>query len=428
LRERKPGPAAGGFHERDGELWCEGVPLAEIARQLGTPCFVYSEATIRRRYESFRSAFRDVPSRIFYSVKANHNLSLLRVFRDLGAGADVVSLGELDRVRRAGFTGSNIVFGGVGKRADEIEAALAERVLLINVESEAELRRLSELAAARGLRAAIALRVNPSIQAHTHDYTQTGHYRTKFGLAWEDAERLYAAAAQLPGIEPAGIAAHIGSQIHAPEPFLAMIERLRELARRLQRAAIPLRYLDIGGGFGVPHDGSPEIDLSVIAAAARAATAELGLTCLLEPGRWLVAPAGVLLARVLYVKTLGGRSYCVSDAGLNDFVRPSYYGAYHPIEAARPGPAAIVADVVGPVCEAGDFLGRECRLPRLSEGDLLVLRFAGAYGSVMSSNYNARPRAAEVLVSGDSFRVVRRRETLADLVAPEEPGAERGQS
>lgn len=407
------------FHERSGEIWCEGVPLSRIGEAVGTPCYVYSAGVLRERYRRLADAFRGTRHRVFYSVKANHNLGVLGVFRRLGAGADIVSGGELHRVRRAGFAGRDVVFGGVGKTPAELAAGLDAGVLLFNVESAGELRRLNASAESRGARAPIALRVNPGVTAETHAYTQTGHYATKFGVAWEEVEALYVEAAGLPGVDPIGIDVHIGSQILSPEPYRAAIGRVVELAERVRRRGIALRYLDVGGGFGVPYDGGAELDVGAVAAALGASASALDLECLLEPGRWLVAPAGVLLARVLDVKRLGERLYYVTDTGSNDFVRPSYYGAVHPIEPVRRAPVDSVADVVGPICETGDFLGRERRLPALREGDLLAVGFAGAYGFAMSSNYNSRPRAAEVIVDGDDWRIARRRETVEDLVAAE---------
>jgi diaminopimelate decarboxylase len=308
----------------------------------------------------------------------------------------------------------------VGKRRDELEAALAEGLFMINVESESELRALNELAAARGARAPVGIRVNPGIEAGGHAYTRTGHYRTKFGVAWEDAEALYEVAAGLDGIEPIGVDAHIGSQIFSAEPYSQVLKRLGELVSAIRARGIELRYLDIGGGFGVPHEGGAGIDVRAVGGAAGAVATELGLTVFIEPGRWLVAPAGVLLARVLYAKKLGDRRYYVTDTGSNDLVRPSYYSAYHPVEVVRRAPATQVADIVGPVCEAGDFLALGCEVPPLQEGDLLAVLFAGAYGFVMSSNYNSRPRAAEVLVRDDRYQIVRRRETIDELMAAEE--------
>lgn len=412
------------FHERDGELWCEGVPLSRIANEVSTPCYVYSETAIRQRYETFSGAFAGLDSRVFYSVKANHNLALLRVIRELGAGADVVSVGELYRVQLSGFEGSDVVFGGVGKRVDELEAALSARVLIINVESEGELRRLDEVAAARRVRAPVAIRVNPGVEPDTHAYTQTGHYRTKFGVALEDASELYRLAASLDHVEPIGIDAHIGSQILSAAPYREAILRLTDLARRVVETGVALRYFDIGGGYGLEQHGDAEFELATLAEPLGEVSSELGLTCLLEPGRWLVAPAGVLLATVLYTKRLGDRLYYVTDTGSNDFLRPSYYDAYHPIEPVRGRSGSTVADIVGPICETGDFLGRQRSIPPLRDGELIAVGYAGAYGFVMSSNYNSRPRAAEVVVRGDAFRIVRRRETLEDLVTGELLGDE----
>jgi len=410
----------GSLNERDGELWCEGVRLSELGEAVGTPCYVYSESTVRNRYADLAAAFAGCPTRVFYSVKANHNRAVLRLFRELGAGADVVSLGELVRARRAGFAGADIVFGGVGKRRDELEAALGEDVFMINVESESELRALSELAVARGAGAPVGIRVNPGIEAGGHAYTRTGHYKTKFGVAWEDAPALYELATRLGGIEPVGLDAHLGSQITSAEPYRQVLERLSELVQAIRAQGHDVRYLDMGGGFGVPHEGEVGLDVRAVGEAAAAVASELGLTVFIEPGRWLVAPAGVLLARVLYVKTLGEQRFYVTDTGSNDLVRPSYYSAYHPVEAVRRAPATEVSDIVGPVCEAGDFLALGCPMPALQEGDLIAVLFAGAYGLVMSSNYNSRPRAAEVLVCGDRYRVVRRRETIDELMAAEE--------
>jgi diaminopimelate decarboxylase len=415
-----PEPLRTAYHERDGVLWCEDVPLPRIADEVGTPCYVYSETAIRDRYAAFTVALSGLDFRVFYSVKANHNLALLRLIGSLGAGVDVVSAGELHRAKLARFEGPNIIFGGVGKRVDELEAALDDGVLLINVESEGELRRVNEAAGALGKRAPVSLRVNPGVEPDTHAYTQTGHYRTKFGVALEDAPDLYALATELEHVEPLGIDSHIGSQILSPAPYREAILRLGDLGRRIRDDGIDLRYFDIGGGYGLEHDGDVQFDLGTLAGPLGEVAADLDLTCIFEPGRWLVAPAGVLLARVLYTKRLGDKLYYITDTGSNDFLRPSYYDAYHPIEPVRRREGSTVADIVGPVCETGDFLGRERSMPPLSEGDLLAVGYAGAYGFVMSSNYNSRPRAAEVIVRGDTFRIVRRRETLDDLVAAEE--------
>jgi diaminopimelate decarboxylase len=414
------------FSFRRGELCCERVALERIARRVGTPAYVYSSASVTDAYRRFDRAFSAVPHQICYAVKANSNLALLRQLARLGSAFDIVSGGELYRLRRIGVAGARIVFSGVGKTRDEIREALREKILLFNVESEAELELLAEEASRAGCAAPAGLRVNPDVQAGGHPHISTGHRRHKFGVDLGDARRLYLAYRSAKGGPKAvrwlGISAHIGSQILDAAPFARAATRIARLARELQAAGIPLRYLDLGGGFAVRYAGEQPPDLRRYAAAIVPHVRSLGCTLLLEPGRVLVGPAGVLLARVLYTKRNGGRTFVVVDAGMNDFQRPALYGAVHPVTTASSSKANTGqqrVDVVGPVCETGDSFLHDALLPPVEPGDLLVLWGAGAYGFVASSNYNSRQRPPEILVTGKSFRVVRRRETRAELVRGE---------
>jgi diaminopimelate decarboxylase len=413
---------APGYQRRGGRLWCEDVPLDAVAAAAGTPSFVYSAATIRSQYSALDQALGDVPHRIHYSVKASASLGLLALLRRLGAGVDIVSGGELDRAARAGFSGPDIVFSGVGKTSTELREALAAGVKLINVESLGELRRLSELAAGAGVRAPVALRINPEVTVDTpHPYTRTGMRGMKFGIPHDmalDAGRL---ALQLPAIALLGLDMHIGSQIQDVEPYRDGAERLLALARELRAAgASELQFLDVGGGLAVSYEDEAGANVDAFAAAMTAIVHRTGLELIVEPGRYLVGNAGVLLSRVIDRKHSGGKEFVVVDAGMNDLLRPSHYNAFHRIEAVSPrGPQRQMVDVVGPVCESGDFLALDRELEILEPGDLIVVRSAGAYGYSMSSNYNSRPRAAEVLVDGDRFAIITARESYADLVRSE---------
>ena len=418
-----PALYTGFFSYRRGRLFCEGVELEKIARRTGTPAYIYSGASVTDAYRRFDRAFSAVAHRICYAVKANSNLQLLRHLARLGSAFDIVSGGELYRLRRIGVKGSHIVFSGVGKTREEIREALREKILLFNVESEAELELLAEEAARAGRAAPAGLRVNPDVQAGGHPHISTGHRSHKFGVDLGDARRLYLAHGDSRVIDWQGISAHIGSQILEVSPFRRAARRLAGLVRELQAAGISPRYLDLGGGFGVRYAGEHPPDLHRYAAAIVQAIRALGCTLLLEPGRALVATAGVLITRVLYTKRNGGHTFVVVDAGMNDFQRPALYGAVHPITKAQsPGSKAARrtrVDIVGPVCETGDSFLHDALLEPVTPGDLLVLWGAGAYGSVAASNYNSRPRPAEILVKGSTFRVVRRRETRADLVRGE---------
>jgi diaminopimelate decarboxylase len=403
------------FDYRGGELHAEDVPLSAVAQRFGTPTYVYSRATLTRHYHAFDRALAGLDHRVCYAVKANSNLAVLQVLARLGAGFDIVSGGELARVLRAGADPAGIVFSGVGKRAEELAAALDAGIFCFNVESATELARLDALAREHGVRAPVALRVNPDVDARTHPYISTGLKENKFGIDIAEAECLYRQAAALPGIELRGVACHIGSQLCELEPFLAALERVLALVERLQASGIRLAHVDVGGGLGVRyrHEKPPEPD--AWARALRPLLEGRGLKVLCEPGRAIAGNAGVLLARVEVLKSTAHKNFAVLDAAMNDLIRPSFYEAWHAVLPVRPrsGPPQRW-ELVGPVCETGDWLAHDRELV-LAEGDLLAFRTAGAYGFVMSSNYNSRPRAAEVLVEGDRMHLVRQRETLPDL-------------
>jgi diaminopimelate decarboxylase len=411
-------PTAGGYRRHGGSLWCEGVPLDAVARAAATPTFVYSAGAIRTQYAALDTALAAVPHRIHYSVKASSSLGLLALLREAGAGVDIVSGGELHRALRAGFSGGDIVFSGVGKTTAELREALDARVKLVNVESVGELRRLSAVAVELGRRAPVALRVNPEVTVDTpHPYTRTGMRGMKFGIPHDlalDAGRL---ALDLPGIDLLGLDMHIGSQIQEVEPYRDGAERLLTLAEALRAAgAGTLEYLDVGGGLAVSYDDEAGANIDAFATTMTALVRRTGLELIVEPGRYLVGNAGVLLSRVIDRKHSGGKEYVVVDAGMNDLLRPSHYNAFHRIEAVTPrGSVRETVDVVGPVCESGDFLALDRELDALAPGDLVAVRSAGAYGYAMSSNYNSRPRAAEVLVDGDRFAIITARESYADL-------------
>ncbi|HWV57377.1 MAG TPA: diaminopimelate decarboxylase [Longimicrobiales bacterium] len=411
------------FVFRNDRLYCEDTPVEEIVAAYGTPLYVYSKRSLTERFRALDAAFAPVDHLIAYSVKANGNLAILRLLRLEGAGADVVSGGELFRARLAGIPAERIVFGGVGKTVAELAAGLDAGVYGFNVESRGELLALNDLAVTMGVRAPIALRINPDIETPTpHRYTRTGHATTKFGIPADQAMPLYREAARLPGIRVRGIDVHIGSQIVDPAPYQEALLHVLELVDSLRRDGIELEYLDLGGGFGVGYDDSgEEPDPADFAAVVLPHVAASRLKLILEPGRFIAGPSGVLLTRVLYVKEMGGKTFVVGDAGMNDLIRPSHYEGYHHIDpvAREAGRDLIRADVVGPVCETGDFLALDRTLPRPRAGELLAVRTAGAYGFVMASTYNARPRPAEVLVDGDTFRLVRRRESYDDLVRGE---------
>ena len=419
-----------GILRRGGQLvlYCEDIDLRRLARQHGTPLYVYSASMIRERYDAFEDAFREQSHIICYSVKANSNLSILRMLAKKGCGFDVVSGGELERVRAVERNAAKkVVFSGVGKTREELIAALKAGIMLFNVESESELWALAECAGRMRKTAPVALRVNPDVAAETHPYISTGLRKHKFGVPIREARALYAKASGVPYLNVRGVSVHIGSQISDVAPFGEAMTRVAELVTELREDGHQIDYIDAGGGLGIRYEkpNTPESSADVVA-YARSVTAPLRalkVRLLLEPGRSIVGPAGVLVTSVVYRKENDGKKFLVVDAAMNDLIRPALYGAYHEIipvtQRAGSAPKSEVTDIVGPVCETGDFFARDRELPVVDEGDLLAILDAGAYGMVLASNYNTRPRPAEVLVTGKSAKVIRHREKVSDLLRPE---------
>jgi diaminopimelate decarboxylase len=411
------------FTYRAERLHCEAVAAARLVAEYGTPLYVYSAGAMRARLREFAQAFAELSPLLAYSVKSNGNLAVLRLLAEQGAGADIVSGGELFRARLAGIPGERIVFSGVGKTVTELAAALGEGIYAFNVESAGELQALSELAVTMGVRAPIALRVNPDVLSPTpHHYTATGHGTTKFGIPFEEARALYRHAGELPGIQVKGVDVHIGSQILEVEPYRRAVLRILQLTGELRTDGLTLEFLDLGGGFGVSYGDEQGVAPADFARALIPHLRSANLRLVVEPGRYISGPSGLLLTRVLYVKQMGSKTYVITDAGMNDLLRPSHYSSYHRILPGQrnAGREELVVDVVGPICESGDFLALDRLLPRPEPGELLALDTAGAYGFSMASTYNARPRPAEVMVDGETHRLVRRRETYADLVRGED--------
>ena len=403
-------------------LRCETVSLDVIASAVGTPCYVYSASAIREQYRQLRDAMGKLDARLHYSVKANSSIAILALLRELGAGLDIVSGGELFRALKAGYSGRDIVFSGVGKTRREMEEALKAQVLLFNVESEQELNVLDSVANRLGVIAPVALRVNPEVLVDTpHPYTRTGEKGMKFGIPFDEALAVAKVAAKLKNVSLRGLDMHVGSQISQFAPYEVGVQRLLHLRGEIERdTKLRLEYLDIGGGLAVTYDAERSVDVGQFGEAIGALVGSSGLKIILEPGRFLVGNAGVLLTRVLYRKRSGGKEFIIADAGMTDLLRPSHYNAYHRIDAVKPSGKTTVADVVGPICESGDFLALDRQIDDAQPGDLLAVQSTGAYGFVMSSNYNSRPRAAEVLVDGAKFAVITRRESYDDLIRNEE--------
>jgi len=408
------------FPYRNGELYAEQVPIARVAAAVGTPFYLYSAAAFTGHYRRFADAFAPEQPLICYSVKANSNLAVLRLFARLGSGADVVSEGELRRAMAAGVSPHRIIFSGVGKTRSELEAALAAKIHQINVESAPELRRLSEIAATRGQTVPVAIRVNPDIDARTHAKLTTGRKEDKFGIDLSEAVAVYRLSAELPGIEPVGLAMHIGSQLIDLEPYRRAFERLAELVLELRSLGFDVPRLDLGGGIGIRYHAEQPPEPVHYARLVREIFGSLGLALAFEPGRVLVGTAGLLITRVVFVKEGATKRFVIVDAAMNDLIRPALYDAWHDIVPVRPpaaGAALAPADVVGPICEPGDRFAVDRELPPVAEDDLLALTAAGAYGAVMSSTYNSRPLVPEVLVAGDRFAVIRPRPSYDALLS-----------
>jgi diaminopimelate decarboxylase len=404
------------FHYQNNELYCEGVPVKAIAAKVGTPFYLYSSATLSHHYRVFDGAFEGFPHIVCFAVKANANLAILRLLAKQGAGADIVSGGELHRALTAGVDPGKIVYSGVGKRPDEIRAALKAGILLFNVESSMELGEINRIAGRLGLKARVGLRINPDIDPRTHPYISTGLKKNKFGIDIERAYQDYLRARELPHLEVIGVACHIGSQITEVEPFLDALERLKELIRRLERAGIPIHYLDLGGGLGICYDQEEPPHPHEYGGKLVESLKGLQCTLILEPGRVLVGNAGILVTKVLYTKESEAKHFIIVDAGMNDLARPSLYGSYHGIrQVIKRNRPRVKASLVGPICESGDFLAKDREMAAIQPGDHVAVMSAGAYGFSMSSNYNARPRVAEILVQDQEFYVIRKRETYRQL-------------
>lgn len=409
------------FHYSENDFYCEQVPLADLAAHVGTPAYVYSRQEILDNYRAYDQAFRDLPHTVCYAVKANSSLAILALLAEAGAGFDIVSGGELYRILEAGGDPSKVVFSGVGKTADEVEYALASGIHSFNCESEAELGLIDALAARRGVRAGFAVRVNPDVDASTHPYISTGLSQHKFGIALAEAATVYDRARRFGNLTATGVSCHIGSQILDPSPILEAMDKVLELVAALRSAGHPIDHLDLGGGLGIAyHKGEKAPSIEAFVGNVYERLRASGLSVMVEPGRSIVGAAGILLARVLYRKKNGPKEFVVVDAAMNDLIRPALYRAHHDIVPVRKNPLPpVTADVVGPICETGDFLARDRQMANVMPGDYVAVCAAGAYGFAQSSNYNSRPRAVEVLVEGAAYRVIRRRETYEDLVRGE---------
>ena len=410
------------FQYKDGCLCAEDVLLERIADDIGTPFYCYSTATLERHYQVFTEALAGLDTLVCYAVKANSNIAVIRTLARQGAGADVVSGGELKRALTAGVPAERIVFSGVGKTADELSQALKAGVMQINVESVPELESLSAAAVAEGVTAPVSIRINPDVDAHTHDKITTGKSENKFGIEWTRAHEVYGMAAALPGIDIVGVAVHIGSQLTELEPFREAYIRMRDLVAMLRADGHDIRRLDLGGGLGIPYAGQPVPSPADYAQVVRETVGDLDCRLVLEPGRVLVGNAGVLVSRVIFVKEGATRSFLIVDAAMNDLIRPTLYEAYHdvvPVVEAAPNAELREIDVVGPICETGDTFAAQRRLPPINNGELIAIRTAGAYSAVMASTYNSRPLVPEVLVRGADYAVIRERITVDDLLARE---------
>lgn len=408
------------FHYKKNELYCEDVPVLSIAEKVGTPFYVYSHATLKQHFDAFDGAFSDVRHLTCYSMKSNSNKALLALFASRGGGVDIVSGGELYRALNAGVDPAKIVFSGVGKSLRDLEYAMSSEILMFNVESPQELLKLNQVALNSGKKARISIRVNPDVDPKTHPYISTGLKENKFGIGVEEALLQYEKAATLDGLDVAGVSCHIGSQLTQTSPFVDAFRKLKELIAQLERMNISIRYLDLGGGLGITYDSEVPPHPKEYAQDIKSELASSDWTLILEPGRVIVGNAGALITKVLYAKTSHEKNFFVVDAAMNDLMRPSLYGAYHGIQPVKQTPGEkLTADIVGPICESGDFLAKERLVEPLAPDDLIAVMSAGAYGFSMSSTYNSRPRVCEVMVKGDRFEIIRQRETFEDLVRGE---------
>lgn len=408
------------FNYIDQELWCEQVPVRDIAEKVGTPFYLYSHQTLKNHFHVFDQAFAGVPHIICFAAKSNSNIAILRIFVAEGGGVDIVSGGELYRAMQAGVDPRKVVYSGVGKRLDEIEYAVNADILMFNVESFQELAEINACAQRLGKRAGIALRVNPDVDPQTHPYISTGLKENKFGVNIEKSIEAYREARKMPWLDIKGVSCHIGSQVTKVSPFVDALNRLKKLVRLLREEGIDIRYVDLGGGLGITYNEEQPPHPKDYAKAIIAAAKDMGCTFIFEPGRVIVGNAGILVTKVLYTKTNEGKNFVIVDAGMNDLLRPSLYNSYHQIQPVVKREREIVpADIVGPICESGDYLAKGRNIPEFERGELMAVMSAGAYGFTMSSNYNSRPRVAEVLVKGRRAYVIRRRENYSDIVRGE---------
>jgi len=408
------------FHYEKDELYCEGVPLSAIAEKVGTPFYIYSHATLKRHFDAFDGAFSEIKHLTCYSMKSNSNKALLALFASRGGGVDIVSGGELYRALNAGVDPAKIVFSGVGKSVRDLEYGVSSEILMFNVESPQELMKLNQVALKSGKKARISIRVNPDVDPKTHPYISTGLKENKFGIGVEEALRQYGIAATLEGLDVVGVSCHIGSQLTQTSPFVDALRKLKVLIARLEGMNISIRYLDLGGGLGITYDDEVPPHPKQYAQDIKLELAASHRTLILEPGRVIVGNAGALITKVLYAKSSHGKNFFVVDAAMNDLLRPSLYGAYHGILPVKKTPGEkLTADIVGPICESGDFLAKQRLVEPLTPEDLIAVMSAGAYGFSMSSTYNSRPRVCEVMVKEDRFEIIRQRETFEDLVRGE---------
>ncbi len=409
------------FEYKKDELYCEEVPISKIVNAVGTPAYIYSYKTLERHFLVFDNAFKGMPHIVCYSCKANSNTAILKIMGRLGGGTDIVSEGELYRAISAGIPAGKIVFSGAGKTEDEIRAAIKAQILMINIESEHELQTVAKIARKMKRRVPVSIRVNPQIDPKTHPYITTGLKKNKFGIIWDDAIRLYSDMKKEPYLSPIGISSHIGSQILELSPFMEAVKSLRNMADQLNKNGVPVKYLDIGGGLGIKYKDEIPPNPEEYAGVIKKELEGTGITLVLEPGRLLVGNSGIFVTKLLYVKKSPGKTFYIVDGAMNDLVRPALYDAYHGIIPAvrKETGKNIKVDIVGPICESGDFFAKDRSMPELETGNLLAVMGAGAYGFSMSSNYNSRRRAVEILVNGDEFFIIRKRETFKDLTKGE---------